>query len=62
MTVEVLAMRSAGQFGRDPASWESGEYAGSADEALTPLAREYQTWLAGVRGLGEEGLTGGAGD
>ncbi len=57
MTVEVLALRNAGQFGRDPASWESWEYAGSADEALTQLDREYQTWLVGVRGLGERGLT-----
>jgi len=57
MTVDVLAMRSAGQFGRNPASWESWEYAGSADEALNQLDHEYQTWLAGLRGLGDEGLT-----
>ena len=56
MTVDVLAMRNAGQFGRDPASWESWEYTPSADEALRQLDREYQTWLVGVRGLGEDGL------
>jgi len=36
---------------------ESWEYAGSADAALNQLDREYDTWLAGVRDLGEEGLT-----
>ena len=56
MTVDVLAMRSAGQFGRNPASWENWEYAGSADEALNQLDHEYQTWLAGIRGLGDEGF------
>jgi hypothetical protein len=57
MTVEVLAVRSYGQFGRDPASREKWDYARSAEEGLIQLDREYQVWLAGVRGLGEEGLT-----
>jgi len=57
MTVEVLAMRNASQFGRDPASWDTWDYAGSADEGLAQLDREYETWLSGVRSLGEEGLT-----
>jgi hypothetical protein len=56
VVVGVLAMRNASHFGRPAADYFSWEYAGTADEALAQLDEEYETWRAGVRDLGEEGL------
>lgn len=51
VTVGVLAVRSHGHFGGPGASYQSWDYAGAADEALTQLDREYARWLAGVHTL-----------
>jgi hypothetical protein len=52
----VLAVRNAAHFGAPAASPGTWRYAGSADEALQQLTEQLGVWLAGVRGLGEEGL------
>jgi hypothetical protein len=54
--VGVLAARNASHFGAPPASYESWEYAGTAKGALDQLEAQLDVWLAGVRGLGEDGL------
>jgi hypothetical protein len=55
--VGVLGERTASHFGGPPVSWDSFEYAGSADEVLRQLDEAYAAWIAGVRGLGADGLT-----
>jgi len=54
--VGVFAMRNASHFGGPPAGWDTFMYAGTATEALAPLDSVYDTWIKGVRGLGNEGL------
>ena len=54
--VGVLAARNAAHFGAPPASYESWEYAGTAEEALVQLNTQLDTWLDGVAWLGQEGL------
>lgn len=60
--VGVLAMRNAAHFGAPSASYDTWEYAGTASEALTQLEEQLDRWLAGVRGLGEDGLRVPVGD
>jgi len=57
MIVSVLAMRNAGHFGREAVDHESFEYADTAADALAQLDEEHDRWIAGVRGLGEAGLS-----
>lgn len=59
--VGVLALRNAAHFGAPPASYETWEYAGSAAAARAQLDAELDTWLRGVRELGEAGLRTPAG-
>lgn len=54
--VGVLAMRNAAHFGAPAADYQTWEYAGSAKTALEQLDTQLDTWLTGVRGLGEAGL------
>lgn len=54
--VAVLAMRSAGHFGREATDYETFEYAATATLALAQLDEEVARWRAGVTSLGEEGL------
>lgn len=54
--VGVLAVRNATHFGRDPVDYATFSYAATAAEALAQLDDELARWLAGVRGLGEDGL------
>ncbi|MBF6173393.1 DinB family protein [Nocardia blacklockiae] len=54
--VGVLAMRNAAHFGRPPTDYYSFDYAATAAAALDQLDTEYETWLAGVEALGEDGL------
>jgi hypothetical protein len=56
LIVGVFGVRAASHFGGPPADHEAFPYAGSADEALRQLDDAYGAWLAGVRGLGAEGL------
>lgn len=54
--VGVLGARNASHFGGPPVDYESFAYPGSATDALAALDTQYASWLAGVRGLGEDGL------
>lgn len=54
VVVGVLGQRAASHFGAAPASYESWEYAGTAQEALRQLDTVYAAWSAGVRGLTPE--------
>lgn len=54
--VGVLAMRNAAHFGAPEASYQTWDYAGDAAAALEQLDTQLDLWLAGVRGLGEDGL------
>lgn len=56
VVVGVLAVRNHGHFGGPEASYESWAYAGTADEALAQLDREFARWSAGVRSLSEADL------
>jgi len=56
VNVGVLAMRSASHFGRAATGYDTFPYAATANEALAQLDEEYETWLAGVESLGEDGL------
>jgi hypothetical protein len=55
--VGCLGMRSASHFGGPPVDYQTYEYAGTAAQALGQLDAGYATWIAGVRGLGAEGLS-----
>jgi hypothetical protein len=55
--VGVLGLRNASHFGRETVSYETFEYAATAQEALAQLEAEYATWLSGVEALGDEGLS-----
>jgi DinB superfamily len=54
--VGCLAERTAWHFGGPPADFETFHYAGTADAALGQLDEAYGRWIAGVRGLGADGL------
>lgn len=56
MQVGVFGMRVAGHFGGKPIEYETYDYPGDAATALARLDAIYAEWLAGVRGLGAEGL------
>lgn len=51
-----LAETNGARFGGPPADPADFAYAGTAEQALTQLDRALAHWLAGVKGLGEEGL------
>jgi hypothetical protein len=57
LVVGVFGARNASHFGGPPADYLTWEYAGTAAQALDQLDAAYAGWAAGVRGLGEEGLT-----
>jgi hypothetical protein len=54
--VGVLAARNAAHFGAPEASYETWDYAGTADGALAQLESQLTVWIDGVRGLGQAGL------
>jgi hypothetical protein len=51
-----LAETNGAHFGGSPASLSTYRFAGTADQALRQLDDTYDLWIAGVRGLGGEGL------
>lgn len=55
--VGVLGTRAANHFGAPPVDYETFEYAGSADKALTQLDEVYAMWTDGVRGIDVDGLS-----
>ena len=54
--VGCLAVRNAAHFGAPPADYMSWSYAATADAALAQLDAQVETWVTGVRSLGEDGL------
>ena len=54
--VGVFASRNATHFGGPPADYRTWEYAPTATEALGQLDDAHAAWIAGVRGLGADGL------
>ncbi len=54
--VGVFGMRIASHFGGPAVDYENFTYAGNAPEALAQLDGAYDAWIAGVRGLGADGL------
>ena len=54
--VGCLAVRNAAHFGAPPADYLSWSYAATADAALAQLDAQVETWVTGVRSLGEDGL------
>lgn len=56
LVIGCFAMRNAAHFGGPPADYQTFEYAGTAAQALRQLDDGYAAWIAGVRGLGAEGL------
>lgn len=54
--VGVFAMRNHSHFGAPSADYQSWQYAADAATALQQLDEQYQTWIAGVRGLSDEDL------
>jgi DinB superfamily len=55
--IGVFGDRSASQFGAEPVDYFTYVYAETAAEALGQLDTTYATWVEGVRGLGEDGLS-----
>jgi hypothetical protein len=56
LIVGVFGARVASHFGGPPLDWEKFEYADTAAGALAQLDEVYAAWVAGVRGLGNDGL------
>jgi hypothetical protein len=62
ITVGSFAARNGSHFGgpelgeHGSECWRNFTYAGTAERALEQLDEAYATWIAGVRGLGAEGL------
>jgi hypothetical protein len=56
IVVGVLGMRVASHFGGPPVDYGSHTYARDAATALAQLDAAYALWIAGVRGLGADGL------
>jgi DinB superfamily len=54
--VGVLAMRNHFHFGGPPADYQTWNYATDAATALRQLDEAYANWIAGVRGLDDNGL------
>jgi hypothetical protein len=57
IVVGVFRVRVAAHFGGPEADYGTWPYAGTAAEALDQLDGAYAAWMAGVRGLGEAGLS-----
>jgi hypothetical protein len=54
--VAVLGERVASHFGGPAVDGRTFAYAGTAKQALGQLDEAYAGWIAGVRGLGQDGL------
>jgi hypothetical protein len=54
--VGVFGERNHSHFAGPEISYPTFAYAGTADEALRQLDEGHERWIAGVRGLGEDGL------
>ena len=56
LVVGVLGARVATHFGGPPIDYATHDYPGDAAGALAQLDQAYSAWIAGVRGLGPDGL------
>jgi DinB superfamily len=56
LIVGVFGARNASHFGGPPMDYGSHDYAGTAAGALAQLDDGYARWVAGVRGMDEDGL------
>jgi DinB superfamily len=56
LVVGVLGARTAAHFDGPACDYQTHRFAGDADTALAQLDEAYGGWIAGVRGLGDEGL------
>lgn len=56
LIVGCLGARNAAHFGGPPVDYATFAYAGSAAAALDQLDDAHTAWVAGVRGLGTDGL------
>jgi hypothetical protein len=56
LVVGVFGERVASHFGGPPDSYETHEYAGTAQEAIAQLDRAYAAWDEGARALGPDGM------
>jgi hypothetical protein len=56
VSVGVLGERAASHFGGPAISSDTAPFSLSASDGLALLDRTYRDWIAGVRGLGAEGL------
>jgi hypothetical protein len=52
LIVGVFGDRNARYFNGPPVSYQSYDYPGTADQALTALDEQYRRWIEGVRTLG----------
>ena len=56
LIVGVFGLRVGSHFGGEPVDYEKFDYPGDAATALARLDEFYAAWIAGVRGLGTDGL------
>jgi hypothetical protein len=56
LVVGVLGARVAAHFGGPPVDYLTHDYPGDAASALAQLDAAYAGWIAGVRGLDDDGL------
>jgi hypothetical protein len=56
LIVAVFGLRVGSHFGGEPVDYEKYDYPGDAATALAQLDEFYAAWIAGVRGLGADGL------
>jgi hypothetical protein len=56
LIVAVFGLRVGSHFGGEPVDYEKYDYPGDAATALARLDEYYAAWIAGVRGLGTDGL------
>lgn len=56
LLVGVFGDRNARYFGGPPVDYDSYDYPGTADDALTELDAGYRRWIDGVRGLSDAEL------
>ena len=62
LLVGIFGARIASHFGGEPMDYQTYEYPTTAKDALAQLDHFYALWTAGVKGLGEDGLTEASGE
>lgn len=57
LLVGIFGERLAGHFGGAPTGYTEYDYPGTATAALAQIDAGYATWIEGIRGLGDAGLS-----